>query len=160
MMKRKILLTVFASVLFVLALAMCVGATTIYRDSQGNELFRFETDEKSIITTYEGEFPKTDSEGDALTWYVTGTVAEGENTVKTVVSFKTLDEAYATLDANGIYSYKNGTGATTKTVVAVNFPYDMGIKKINLAGGGYKNNINYDPNGTEILFVYLPNTIW
>ncbi len=158
-MKKKILLMAFATVLFVLALALCVGAATIYRDSEGDELFRFETDENSIITTYQGEFPKTDSEGDALTWYVTATATEGENTVKTVVSFKTLDEKYATLDANGIYSYKNGTGATTKTVVAVNFPYDMGIKKLNLANGGYKNNIHYDPNGTEILFVYLPNTM-
>ena len=158
-MKKKILLMAFASVLFVLALAMCVGATTIYRDGEGDELFRFEMDENSIITTYQGEFPKTDSEGNALTWYVTATDTEGENTVKTVTSFKTLDEKYATLDANGMYSYKNGTGATTRTVVAVNFPYDMGIKKLNLAGGGYKNNIHYDPNGTEILFVYLPNTM-
>lgn len=158
-MKKKILLMAFATVLFVLALAMCVGAATIYRDSEGDELFRFETDENSIITTYQGEFPKTDSEGDALTWYVTATATEGANTVKTVVSFKTLDGAFATLDANGIYSYKSGTGATTKTVVAANFPYDMGIKKLNLANGGYKNDIHYDPNGTEILFVYLPNTM-
>lgn len=158
-MKKKFLFTMLMSALFVLVLALGISASTVYKDADGNELFRFETDENSIITTYEGEFPKTDSEGNALTWYVTATATEGEDTVKTVVSFKTLDEAYATLDANGIYSYKNGTGATTKTVVAANFPYDMGIKKLNLAGGGYKNNIHYDPNGTEILFVYLPNTL-
>ena len=158
-MKKKILLMAFATVLFVLALAMCVGAATIYRDSEGDELFRFEMDENKLITTYEGEFPKTDGEGNALTWYVKGTATEGANTVKTVASFKTLDEAYATLNSDGVYTYKNGTGATTKTVVAANFPYDMGIKKLNLAGGGYKNDIHYDPNGTEILFVYLPNTM-
>ena len=158
-MKKKLLLMILAVMMLAVALTICVGATTIYRDSDGNELFRFEVNENKIITTYEGEFPKTDSEGNALTWYVTETVAEGDNTVKTVTSFKTLDEAYATLDANGIYTYKNGTGVTTKTVVAANFPYDMDIKKLNLAGGGYKNNIHYDPNGTEILFVYLPNTL-
>ena len=156
-MKKKLLLMIFATSLFILAFAMCIGATTIYRDSEGNELFRFEADENSIITTYEGSFPKTNSSGDALTWYVTATSTENGNTIKTVASVLTLDENYATLN-NGTYSYKTST-VNTKTVVSVYFPSDKGITTLNLANEGYKNNINWDPSGTEILFVYLPSTL-
>ncbi len=156
-MKRKILLTAIASVLFVFALAMCIGATTIYRDSAGNELFRFEMDDSSIITAYEGEFPKTDSEGNALTWYVTATGEENGNAIKTVASVLTLDENYATLN-NGTYSYKTST-VNTLNVVSVNFPSDKGITTLNLAGSGYKRNNGWDPKGTEILFIYLPATL-
>ena len=52
-MKKKILLTSFAFMLVVVALAICVGATTIYRDIDGNEIFRYEADEVGITTTYE-----------------------------------------------------------------------------------------------------------
>ena len=158
-MKKKILLMAFASVLFVLALALCVGAATIYRDGEGDELFRFEMDENSIITTYQGEFPKTDSEGNALTWYVTKTEAEGENTVKTVASVLTLDENHSTL-VDGVYSYKGNTVKDTN-VVSAYFPSDKGITRLNLANGGYRlnNTYSYKPDTTEILFVYLPGTL-
>jgi len=158
-MKKKILLMAFATVLFVLALAVCVGAATIYRDSEGDELFRFETDENSIITTYQGEFPKTDSEGDALTWYVTETATEGGNTIKTVASVLTLDENHSSL-VDGVYSYKGNTVKNTN-VVSAYFPSDKGITKLNLANGGYRlsNTYSYKPNTTEILFVYLPSTL-
>ena len=160
-MKKKFLFTMLMSALFVLVLALGISASTIYKDADGNELFRFEADESGIITEYEGEFPKTDSEGNALTWYVTETATEGEDTVKTVASFNTLDEAYMTLDASGKYSYKSGTGATNLTIVAANFPHDSGITKLNLANGGYRkgNMYTYTPDGSEILFVYLPNTL-
>jgi len=156
-MKKKILLTFFASVLFIIALAMCIGATAIYKDSEGNELFRFEADENGIITTYEGSFPKTDSQGNALTWYVTATNTVDGNTVKTVASVLTLDENYATLN-NGRYSYKTNA-VNTKTVVSVYFPSDKGITTLSLADGGYKNKNGWDPHSTEILFVYLPSTL-
>lgn len=158
-MKKKILLSVFVFALFLFVLVLGVSATTIYKDADGNELFHYEVDENNIITTYEGEFPKVDSEGNALTWYVTATTTEGSNTVKTVASFKTLDEEYATLNENGVYTYKSGTGATNRNIVSAFFPSNMGIKKLNLSDSGYRNGYTYNPGGTEILFVYLPNTL-
>ena len=149
------MLTIFTLLMCVFAIS--VSATCIYKDTEGNELFRFEADENSIITTYEGSFPKTNSSGDALTWYVTATSTENENTIKTVVSILTLDENYATLN-NGTYSYKTST-VNTKNVVSVYFPSDKGITTLNLADDGYKNKNNWDPTGTEILFVYLPATL-
>ncbi len=158
-MKKKILLSVFVFALFLFVLVLGVSATTIYKDADGNELFRYEMDENNIISTYEGEFPKVDAQGNALTWYVTATSTEGGNTVKTVAFFKTLDEAYATLNENGVYTYKSGTGATNRNIVSAFFPSNMGIKKLNLADAGYRNGYTYNPGGTEILFVYLPNTL-
>ena len=156
-MKKKILLMLTIFTLLMCVFAISVSATCIYKDTEGNELFRFEADENSIITTYEGSFPKTNSSGDALTWYVTATSTENENTIKTVVSILTLDENYATLN-NGTYSYKTST-VNTKNVVSVYFPSDKGITTLNLADDGYKNKNNWDPTGTEILFVYLPATL-
>lgn len=157
-MKKKLLLVSLMIALFAL-LAIGVSASTIYKDSDGNTLFSFEYDENNIISTYSGEFPKTDDQGNALTWYITATTTEGENTVKTAVSFKTLDEAYMTLDSNGKYTYKGNTGVTNRNIVSVYFPSDMGIKKLNLADAGYRNGYTYNPFGSEILFVYLPNTL-
>lgn len=158
-MKKKILLLSVAVIVLSVALAICVGAATIYRDSDGNELFRFEMNASNVITTYQGEFPKTDAEGNALTWYVTGTVAEGNNTVKTVASVLTLDENHSELK-NGTYSYK-GSVVKNTNVVSACFPSDKGITKLNLANGGYRlsNTYTYNPNVTEILFVYLPSTL-
>ena len=158
-MKKKILLLSVAVMVLTIALAICVGATTIYRDGDGLELFRFEMNESNVITTYQGEFPKTDSEGNALTWYVTATTTEGENTIKTVASVLTLDENHSTL-ADGVYSYKGSTVKNTN-VVSAYFPSDKGITKLNLANGGYRlsNTYSYKPDTTEILFVYLPSTL-
>ena len=156
-MKKKILLMLTMMALLACVFVISVSATYIYRDRDGNELFRYDADNSQIITSYEGSFPKTDAQGNALTWYVTGTSSENGNTIKTVASVLTLDENYATLD-NGTYSYKTNA-VNTKNVVSVYFPSDKGITTLNLADGGYKNKNSWDPTGTEILFVYLPSTL-
>ena len=155
-MKKKALI-IFLTVAFVLLLAIGVSASTIYKDAEGNTLFSYEMDANSIITSYEGEFPKVDADGNALTWYVTATATEGGNTVKTVNSILTVGSEYSSL-TNGEYKYTKST-VNTKNVVAVYFPSNAGITKLTLNDGGYKNKISYDPTGTEILFVYLPNTL-
>ena len=141
------------------AFAICISASTVYKDANGNILFKFEADENKIITSYEGQFPKADENGNALTWYVTATATENGNTVKTVASVLTTDEAYFTI-SNGTYSYKGGL-ITQYNVVSVNFPNDAGITKLNLANSGYRydNMYTYSPDRTEILFIYLPNTL-
>ena len=157
-MKKRLLLTLFAVTLFTVVLALSVGASTIYKDAEGNTMFSYELDEKNIISTYTGEFPRVDGEGNHLTWYVTKTETVDGDTVKTVASFKTMDEGYMTL-SNGTYTYKGGTGATNKNIVAVSFPNDSGINVLNLSDGGYHSTYNYEKNTAEILFVYLPNTL-
>ena len=160
-MKRKIILTLIIMAILMVALCITSFATYIYQDQDGNEMLRFEMDSSNVITTYTGSFPKEDSEGNALTWYVTSTTNEGGNTIKRVASVKTLDSAYFTLE-DGVYSYGGTSGnvVTQFNAVSVNFPYDAGITHLNLANGGYKGTkYSYDPFGTEILFVYLPNTL-
>ena len=158
-MRKRILLITLSVLAFVLVLALGVSASTIYRDESGKELFRYELDENNIISTYEGEFPKTNENGDALTWYVTASATGGGDTVKTVKSFLTLDEGYMTLNDNGVYAYKGGTGATNRNIVSVYFPNDCGIKSLNLSDSGYRSTYKYAENTAEILFVYLPNTL-
>ena len=131
-MKKKSLIALLI-IAFVLLLAVGVSASTIYKDTEGNTLFSFEANANNIITSYEGEFPKVDAQGNALTWYVTSTVTEGANTVKTVASVLTLDENYITLN-DGTFSYKTNT-VTNKNTVSVNFPSDSGITTLNLSGG-------------------------
>ena len=90
-MKRKFLLTLMFSVLLALSFVLLINASYIYKDENGNEMFRFEIDSNSIITEYTGEFPKTDNNGNPLTWYVTATTTSGSDTIKTVASVNTLD---------------------------------------------------------------------
>ena len=157
-MKKKLLLISLILAMAVL-LALGISASTVYKDESGNVMFSYEVDEKNIISEYTGEFPKTDSAGNHLTWYVKSTASENGNTVKTVASFLTMDEAFVTLNADGVYSYKNNTGVTNLKVVAVSFPYDSGIKKLSLTNDGYRNAYSYSSNTAEILFIYLPNTL-
>jgi len=157
-MKKKLLFISLSVVLLAIALALGISASTIYKDSEGNTMFSYELDENSIISTYAGEFPKTDGEGNHLTWYVTKTETVNGDTVKTVASFKTMDEGYMTL-SNGTYTYKGSTGVTNANIVAVSFPQNSGITKLNLAGAGYHTGYDYSKNTAEILFVYLPNTL-
>ncbi|MBQ8146596.1 MAG: leucine-rich repeat domain-containing protein [Clostridia bacterium] len=158
-MKRKLLLFIIAVACFMCIFAVCIGASTIYKDTQGNQLFRLEADSSGVITSYEGEFPKTDENGNALTWYVTATGTEGENTVKTVDCVLTTDSAHFSI-TNGKYSYIGST-VTQYNVVSVNFPNDAGITSLGLAHDGYRGSSVYtfSPNATEILFVYLPKTL-
>lgn len=156
-MKKKLFLLMIMVVALACVLVIGASASTIYKDTDGNQLFSYEADSSSIITSYTGSFPKTDAQGNALTWYVTATSSENGNTIKTVASVLTLDENYATL-TDGTYSYKTST-VNTKNVVSVYFPSDKGITTLNLTDDGYKNKNGWDPSGTEILFVYLPSTL-
>ena len=96
-MKRKILTVSLMIALVIFALAISISASTIYKDADGNTLFTYEANDSKVITSFEGEFPKTDANGNALTWYVTATTTENGNTVKTVASVLTTDEAYFTI---------------------------------------------------------------
>lgn len=167
---KKLILS-FVVAVFLTCLLTASAAATVYYYEEGNEdapIFQYETKKSTensnhtLIDTYEGAFPKTDSEGNALTWYVTSTKNVNNNTVKTVKSVKTLDARYFTL-SNGIYSYggTDGKVATQYNVVSVNFPSDMGIEQLNLENFGYRvgNIYAYDYNSTELLFIYLPNTL-
>lgn len=153
LLKITILVTVFACIF-----ALCASASTIYKYN-GEEIFSFEFDENSVISSYEGEFPKYDEQGNALTWYVTSTATQGNDTVKTVEKVLTTDENYFTI-SNGKYTYKTNT-VTNLNVVSACFPDDAGITELNLANGGYRQGsmYTYNPNGSEILFVYLPKTL-
>lgn len=161
-MKKKLLLLSLMVLLVACALAVVASAATVYKDSQGNEMFSYEMDSSNIITSYSGSFPKTDSLGNELTWYVTSSSNDANgNTVKTVACVKTMDEAYFTL-SNGKYSYGGTAGkvVTQYNVVSVNFPLDAGIETLNLENNGYKaGGYSYSPFTTELLFLYLPNTL-
>ena len=70
LLKIALLVTVFACIF-----ALCASASTIYKDKNGNEIFRYETTSVSItpneggnatfdvISSYTGEFPKFDENG-------------------------------------------------------------------------------------------------
>ena len=152
-MKRKILLFAILTAVLSVFLAIGVGAKTIYKDASGNTLFSYEganDNGKITITSYEGSFPKTDAQGNELTWYITATTTEGNNTVHTVASLKTLGEA-GNIEGDGVYKFTSPV--TNKNTVSVNFPDNAGIKKIPSFGGyntAAKNNI---------LFAYCPNTV-
>ena len=170
-MKRKILFALFLAVFFTLVFVISANATVYYYEEGNSEapMFQYETkvsnyDSKHIlIDTYIGEFPKADANGNALTWYVTSTTQSGGNTIKTVKSVLTTDERYFTISSDGAYSYGGtaGTPVTQYNVVSVNFPQNGGIKTLNLQNDGYRvgNIYSYDYNSTEILFLYLPNTL-
>ena len=150
-MKKKILLVLAIASLLVCIFAISVSASTIYKDSEGNQIFSYETNTDNVITSYEGSFPKEDADGNALTWYVTGTKTEGNDTVKTVISFVTTDTDYATVDENGQYSYKNGVAR--EKVVSVNFP--EGITSLSLTNDTY----GWQTSERNLLFIYFPSTM-
>ncbi|MBQ7789204.1 MAG: leucine-rich repeat domain-containing protein [Clostridia bacterium] len=152
-MKKKILLVLSMMVLLVCLFAICVNADTIYKDAQGNEVFRYQTNNEGIITTTSGEFAKTNENGEALTWYVTATATEGSDTVKTVASFVTTDSTYATVSDAGQYAYKNANGASREYIVSANIP--EGITSLNLTNTGYA----YGASGSNLLFLYTPASL-
>ena len=158
-MKKKILLMLTIFTLLMCVFAISVSATYIYKDTEGNELFSCELDSSSIITTYEGEFPKVDAQGNALTWYVTGTTNENGNTIKTVASVLTTDATYFSI-VDGEYKYITST-VTQYNVVAVNFPDNAGITKLGIENEGFRQSktFSFNPNDTELLFLYLPKTL-
>lgn len=165
---KRLLKAVLFIALFACVFALSVGASYIYKNEQGETMFTFEmatavtNKDHKVIKTYQGEFPKFDGQGNALTWYVTKTETVDGNTVKTVASVKTLDSDYFTLSDNGNYTYGGTKGkiVTQYNVVSVNFPYDSGISTLSLENNGYKaSGYAYSPFSTELLFLYLPNTL-
>lgn len=148
---RKIILTVAVVAMLVCIFAISVSAATVYKNADGEELFSY-VDENNdyIFDSYVGSFPKTDEQGNELTWYITKTTTENGNTVHTVACLKTLGEA-GNIDDSGVFTYTSPV--TNKNTVSVNFPDNKGIKKIPMFGsyGTRKQN--------NILFAYLPNTL-
>ncbi len=160
-MKKKILLlTVFAAMLVCL-FAISTSAATIYKDENGNTLFTYVDENGDYdFDSYEGSFPITDNDGNALTWYITATVTnDSGDTVHTVASLKTLGEA-GNIDANGAYRF--ASLVTNKNTVSINFPDNSGIKSWAFGSfGGYESRKNGTPSVlyNNILFVYCPNTL-
>ena len=78
-MKFKIKIALLLSVIMCVIFALSIGAAEIYKDTDGNELFRCDL-VNNIITNEQGVgFDKVDSENDALIWYITETKTEKES---------------------------------------------------------------------------------
>ncbi len=152
-MKKKILLISLMVALIACLFAISISAATIYKDSAGNELFRYVDENADYdFDSYSGSFPKTDTDGNALTWYITATTTDGADTIHTVASLKTLGEA-GNINASGAYSFTSPV--TNKNTVSVNFPDNSGIKTWAFSSfGGYNSR-----KTNNILFVYCPNTL-
>ena len=166
---KKIILTILTFALLVCALALCSSAATVYKDADGNEVFRYEiydgTEEsyknyfEGTIKSYEGAFPNLDENGNALTWYIVFTETVGDDTVHTVDSFLTLDTTgeHATLSESGEYKYVNLNKELS--LVSVYFPNDAGVVTLNLSGNSYGDAYQLKSNTSNLLFLTLPNTL-
>lgn len=154
---KKALFTILLTAAIMCILAISLSASVIYKNAEGTELFSCETGSDNIIGSTSGAFPKTDEMGNALIWYVSATATEGDDTVHTVKSFKTIGEegdVKGILDQNGKYTV---SGVSGNKIVSLNLPDNQGIKLIGIDfGGGYTGNF---PKDSKILFAYLPNTL-
>ena len=159
-MKKKVLLVSLMVMLFVCLFVISASAATIYKDAEGNELFRYVDDNSDYdFDSYSGSFPKTDASGNELTWYITATTTEGSDTVHTVASLKTLGEA-GSINSSGAYSFTSPV--TNKNVVSVNFPDNEGIKTFafkSFGGNGTRSKGTVANLYNSILFAYCPNTL-
>ena len=159
-MKKKILFTVLLVSLLACMLAFSASAATIYKTEDGNTLFSA-TDENSdrIFDSYEGAFPKTDSNGNALTWYITSTEATEEDTIHTVASFQTIDTTatHASLSDSGVYKYVDK--AKELSIVSVYFPDNSNILTLSLSDSGYGSAYGYTSDQSNLLYLRLPNTL-
>ena len=157
-MKKRILLVALMVAVLAVAFAISASAATIFKTADGTELFSYVVNDADVITSYSGEFPKTDENGNDLTWYVTKSETVGTDTVKTVASVLSTDSTHFKIE-NGTYSYRGGT-VTQNNVVSVNLS-GTGISKLSLSNGGYRlsNTYSYKPYTTEILFIYLPSSL-
>ena len=150
-MKKKILLMLAIISMLVCVFAISVSAATVYKTENGTKLFSYvEENNDFIFDSYEGSFPKADSEGNPLTWYIISSTTENGDTVHTVKSVKTLGEA-GNINASGEYTF--ASPVTNKNTVSVNYPDNAGIKKIP-AFGAYNTRAK-----NNILFAYMPNTL-
>lgn len=176
-MKKKILFSLILTVLLTCLFVVGVSAATIYKDANGTEMFRYETyadsdevatalgykNDKFIgtIKSYSGSFPKTDAEGNAITWYVTGTSEDADgNTIKTVASFITADSEWCTISSAGNYQFNTSKGVNYRNVVSVNFPNDKNIQRVQNGTNSYGlyAAMQWSPTTNELLFARFPNT--
>ena len=150
-MKKKTLFMLAVMAILVCVFAISVSAATIYKTEDGTELFRYvDEDANGDFESYEGTFPKTDADGNELTWYTKGKETVGSDIVHTVASKLTLGEA-GSINASGEYTFTSPV--TNKNTVSVNYPDNAGILKVPTFGAYNTRNQN------NILFAYMPNTL-
>ncbi|MBQ7761424.1 MAG: leucine-rich repeat domain-containing protein [Clostridia bacterium] len=175
-MKRRLLLLAvmvlaIASMLAVSVSAELYGESNIYyfdatveelsSKTTEDALFYARRDSNDIITEYEGAFPKTNSSGNAISWYKLGQATVGSDIFVAVKSFVTTDPTYSTINtSNGMYKFITSAGPTKSNIVSINFPDDSSIKSFS-DGSSYGLNArsgDYYPTNSELLFAYFPNT--
>lgn len=158
MKKILLILAIIASIVCILTIS--VSASVIYKDISGNTLFTG-TDENSdrIFESYEGDFPKTDENGNALTWYIKGTETIDADTVHTVDSFLTIDTTneHASLTEAGVYKYVNQ--AKELSIVSAYFPDNSNILTFSFSDSGYGSTYDFNTDKSNLLFLRLPNTL-
>ena len=154
--KKKFLFLSMVAML-ICVLALCISASTIYRDENGQQLFSYEKGSGNVISSYEGAFPKVDSSGNAIIWYVSSSSNVSGNTIHIVKSFKALGDEGAVKGAIDEKGYYSVSGISGSSIVSLNLPDNSGIKIINIDfGGGWTSSF---PRGSHILFAYMPNTL-
>ena len=159
-MKKKFLLTFLILSLLVCVFAISASASVIYKTSDEKVLFTAEVkDGGRNFVSYEGSFPTTDGNGNALTWYVVNTETVNTDTVHTVASFNTIDTTgeHASLSDGGQYKYVNQ--AKELSVVSVYFPDDANVLTISMSDSGYGNAYGHGSDKSNLLFLRLPNTL-
>lgn len=162
-MKKKLLLTLAIVSILVCALALSVSAINYtYKDTETQEtLFSYTYENEQISNTSGVGFAKEDANGNALTWYITGTETDADgNVTYTVAKALTLPVEGDTtslvagsINSNGAYSY--ASPVTPNNTVSANFPDNAEIKTLSF--GTYAGNGNRSKS--TILFCYLPNTL-
>lgn len=159
-MKKKILLTLLLVSMLSLVFAVTASAAIVYKTADGTTLFTA-VDENAdrIFDSYEGSFPNTDENGNALTWYIVSTETTETDTVHTVASFNTIDTTgeHASLSDGGQYKYVNQ--AKELSVVSVYFPDDANVLTISMSDSGYGNAYGHGSDKSNLLFLRLPNTL-
>lgn len=160
-MKKKILFISLLVSLFTCFFALSASAAVVYKTADGETLFTA-VDENAdrIFESYTGAFPKTDKNGEALTWYLTGeeTDADG-NVVRTVASFQTLDQtgANASLSEKGVYKYVDKNKELS--IVSAYFPDNSGVLTFSMSDSGYGDAYSFASDHSNLLFLRLPNTL-
>lgn len=159
MKKRFLIIAMVAAIACLLAISAS-AATIYYNDESGNTLFvGVDENNDRVFETYSGSFPNTDEGGNALTWYITETNVQGDDTVHTVESFLTIDTTgeHASLSEKGVYKYVNKDREIS--IVSAYFPNNSNILTLSLSDSGYGTAYNYESDKSNILFLTLPNTL-
>ncbi len=128
-MKKKLLAIIFmVALVCILAVVACADTVT-YKDEAGNTLYTYATlnnnSASNPVVSHDEEnpFAKYDSDGDALTWYVTDTVNSNNNYTFTVVAEKTKD--IITVNDKGEFTFNESK--FNNNLVSIAFDEDAGI---------------------------------